>query len=436
MNSLILYLAEAGGSLLVFYLVYWLFLRRDTFFMMNRFYLLGMVLFSVLVPLLPLRLLPVAGIPDVIVMLEPVLISPEKIENIVAGNLQWIEIASVVYLTGVVIFTLRFFVQLIQLWLITRRFGINRRSEMRLVFVDRGYSPFSFFNLIFINEKEIPDDAMETILAHERVHISQAHTIDLLLVELMIILQWFNPVAWFIGRDLKSIHEFLADEGVLRSGVDRIGYQEMILNETMGIQVNNLANNFNVSLLKKRIIMMTKIKSSLWRKIKFLLVLPVLVVVVSILSANTIKVVPGQAGEKEVQAKSQDAQPVQSSARQDTTTYPVVDKVPSFPGGDEARQNFIKKNIKYPEEALKKDIRGTVFVNFFVQIDGTVTDVKIKRGIGGGCDEEALRVVKMMPKWTPGEVKGKKVKVAFILPIKFDTQIKFAPVPDDLKKKQ
>ncbi|MEI6454854.1 MAG: M56 family metallopeptidase [bacterium] len=435
MNSMILYLTESAGSLLVFYMVYWLFLRRDTFFMMNRVYLLGMVLFSMLVPMLPLRLLPVAGVPDMMVMLEPILVSPEKAENFTSGNLQWIEIASVVYLTGVIIFTIRFLVQLLQIWFITRRFGIRRSSEMRLVYVDRGYSPFSFFNLIFINEKEIPDDALETILAHERVHISQAHTFDLLLVELMIILQWFNPVAWFIGRDLKSIHEFLADEGVLRSGVDRIGYQEMILNETMGIQVNNLANNFNVSLLKKRIMMMTKIRSSLWRRIKFLLVLPVLVVVVSILSANTIKVVPVKTGDLTGLAKSQEKKPVQSLENSDTAVYTVVEKLPSFPGGGDACVKFIKKNIKYPEEALKKDIRGTVYVTFVVMTDGTVSNVKILRGIGGGCDEEAIRVLKMMPKWTPGEQKGKKVNVAFNLPIKFNTQLKFAPVPDDLKKK-
>lgn len=432
MNSLIPYLTGSAGSLLVFYLVYWLFLRRDTFFQMNRIYLLGMVLFSMLVPLIPLRLLNPTSVAGMMVVLDPVIITPEKIGNLAPASLQWLEVVSVIYLTGVVIFALRFIVQLLQLWLITRRFGISRRKEMRLVYVDRGYSPFSFFNLIFINEREIPDDSLETILAHEQVHIRQAHTIDLLLVELMIILQWFNPVAWLIGRDLKSIHEFLADEGVLRSGVDRIGYQEMILNETMGIQVNSLANNFNVSLLKKRIMMMTKIRSSLWRRIKFLLVLPGMLLVVAFLSAGTFRAEPVKAAVQPAEEKSRLMETVQP----DTAVYSVVDKVPSFPGGSEACMKFLQTNIKYPEEALKKSITGTVFVNFIVEIDGRVTNVKVKRGIGGGCDEESVRVVKMMPNWIPGEIKGKKVKVCFVLPIKYQRELKVVPVPEDVKKKQ
>jgi len=446
MSNFILYLTESAGSLIILYMVYWLFLRRDTFFMMNRLYLLGMVFFSLMVPLIPIPLLPSAQISDMIIMLEPVLISPEKVETIAAGNLQWIEIAWVIYITGVVIFTSRFLVQLMQLYFITRRSGINRHKDLRLVFVDRGYSPFSFFNLIFINDKEIPDDSLETILAHERVHVKQAHSCDLLIVEILTILQWFNPFAWLIGRDLKSIHEFLADEGVLRSGMDRTNYQEMILNKTMGIQVNNLTNNFNVSLLKKRIIMMTKIRSSMWTKIKFVLVLPAILLVISLLSASTTPVhltgdntgkpavkqethaLPSgqQAGEKSPGTKA--------PSNPDTNVYSVVDKVPSFPGGQDACTKFILKNIRYPEEALKNGIKGTVFVTFIVKTDGTVTDVKIMRGIGGGCDEESLRVVSMMPKWIPGSIKGKPVNVAFVLPIKYTRELKLAPIPDNLKK--
>jgi protein TonB len=104
----------------------------------------------------------------------------------------------------------------------------------------------------------------------------------------------------------------------------------------------------------------------------------------------------------------------------DSQVYVVVEKQPSYPGGQDGYRKFLIENIKYPEEALKKGVTGTVFITFVVEKDGSVTHVKVLRGIGSGCDEEALRVVKMMPKWVPGELKGKKVAVQFNLPIRFN----------------
>lgn len=99
--------------------------------------------------------------------------------------------------------------------------------------------------------------------------------------------------------------------------------------------------------------------------------------------------------------------------------FVVVEEPPVFPGGDDARVKFIAENIKYPEEARKTGIQGTVFITFIVEADGRVTNVKILKGIGGGCDEEALRVVQSMPDWSPGKQSGKNVRVQFNMPIKF-----------------
>ena len=103
----------------------------------------------------------------------------------------------------------------------------------------------------------------------------------------------------------------------------------------------------------------------------------------------------------------------------DKAVYTVVEKQPSFPGGQDGYVKFLVENIKYPAEAMKKSVMGTVYISFVVEKDGSVTDVKVLRGIGSGCDEEAVRVVKMMPKWNPGEEKGKPVAVQYNLPIKF-----------------
>ena len=102
--------------------------------------------------------------------------------------------------------------------------------------------------------------------------------------------------------------------------------------------------------------------------------------------------------------------------------FTVVESMPSFPGGDAARMKFLQENIKYPQMARESGIQGTVYVTFVVEPDGSVSDVRVLRGIGGGCDEEAVRVIKEMPKWNPGQQRGKPVRVQFNMPIKFTLQ--------------
>jgi len=102
--------------------------------------------------------------------------------------------------------------------------------------------------------------------------------------------------------------------------------------------------------------------------------------------------------------------------------FVIVEQTPEYPGGDEARLNFLRNNIKYPQMAREAGIQGTVYVGFVVEKDGSVTQVKVLRGIGGGCDEEAVRVTKMMPKWKAGKQRGKEVRVSYSMPIKFTLQ--------------
>ncbi len=435
MNALLLYLLKSNLCVLVLYAVYWFFLRRETFFLVNRFYLLAMVLFSMLAPLIPIHLTPANPSSAMVVLLQPVIISPDTVAQTLQSHLKWFEIAAVVYFTGILVFMLRFGMQLIQLYLITRRSGIRKRGNQRVVFVDRGYSPFSFFNLVFINEAVVPRESLPAILEHECIHIRQYHTLDMIMIEIATILQWFNPVLWMAGREMKVIHEYLADEGVLQNGISRHIYQQMILDETMGIRVNNLTNNFNVSLLKKRIAMMTKSKSKTWAKSKVLIALPALLVLMLILtfpsysseevmnpaeSAVLARISEYTTPEPVIQDKpKQKTQVKYEPVKAVNGVYSVVEKMPSYPGGDDARVQFMVGNIKYPETAVKNKVMGTVYVTFVIKADGSISDVKVLRGIGSGCDEEAVRVIKLMPKWNPGMEKGKPVDVQFNLPIKF-----------------
>jgi protein TonB len=124
--------------------------------------------------------------------------------------------------------------------------------------------------------------------------------------------------------------------------------------------------------------------------------------------------------EEEIKIEEPKEQVIQQEAPKEIFT--VVEEQPGYPGGDEARIKFLQENIKYPEEAKELGVQGKVFVTFVVEVDGSITDVRVLRGIGAGCDEEAVRVVKSMPRWVPGKQRGQPVRVQFNLPIKFTLQ--------------
>jgi TonB family protein len=416
---MITYLFQSAAILAVLYTVYWLFLRKDTFFHVNRIYLLSSLLLSMVIPLLDIRIFTGGPVYPVIIMLDPVLINAEKIEKIASGHLTWFETAGIIYFTGIVIFSLRLLIQLIQLAIIVKRNRITHQDGAHIVFVDKGYSPFSFFNLIFIRKEYYTDGRLTPVIAHEKVHIQQFHTIDLLLIEIAIIFQWFNPFVWFLGRSVKSVHEFLADEGVLKKGFHKNDYQTLILNEAMGLQVNNLTNNFNVSLIKNRITMMTKARSASWTLVKVAFAIPAFFAVFFFLTAGSTNSLSAQDTQQKPTRAEEPKAVAQEKPSAEEPIFKVVENLPSYPGGIEAMTKFLIENIKYPEEARTKGIQGTVFVAYVVEKDGSVTHVKVLRGIGSGCDEEAVRVVSAMPKWIPGTEKGKPVRVEFNLPIKF-----------------
>ena len=418
MNEIIIYLLQSAVILAVLYSVYWLFLRKDTFFQVNRFYLVTSLLLSVVVPVFDFRFLAAGPAAPIIIMLDAVLITPDKIKQVTESHLSWFEIAGVTYLTGVFIFSTRLIVQIIQLFILVSRYRITRQDGANIVFVDKGYSPFSFFNLIFIRKEYYIDGKLTPVIEHEKIHIRQYHTLDLLMVELIIILQWFNPFAWFLGRSVKSVHEFLADEGVLKKGFGKSDYQFLILNEAMGLQINNLTNNFNVSLLKNRITMMTKTRSASWALIKVGFALPAIVAVLFFFTAGSSNILSAQ----DTQQKPASEQKVisQTNTTQEDPVYEIVDVMPEYPGGLDAMSKYLIETIKYPEEARKNGVQGRVFVQYIVEKDGAVTHVKILQGIDSECDKEALRVVSGMPKWSPGKnAKGEPVRVQFNLPIMF-----------------
>jgi len=275
MNEFTLYLLESGVSLALLFAIYWLFLRRETFFKFNRAFLLGSMVLSLTLPLLDFsaqvhRLIPSWRITGRTGGIE---------ETGVGGGVStigWGDVLWTVYLLGVGLLSIIFLYQLGRLFLLAKRCELHRRNGFYLLVSDSITTPFSFFKLVFLNHKYLSDLNYRRIITHEVVHINQLHSLDLLVVELLIIFQWFNPFVWSYKNALKETHEFLADDGVLAQGFSTAKYQLLIYEQLMGVKLFELANNFNDSTIKRRLEMMTKAKSHYLAKLKVLACLPVL----------------------------------------------------------------------------------------------------------------------------------------------------------------
>lgn len=425
MAHIMLYLIQSSATLAALFSIYWIFLRNDTFFQVNRLFLVSTMILAALIPLLKVNFSINTAFSPAALFLDPVIITPAEIEKAAAGNFSWFEMAVMIYLTGCALFIVRFVFQLLQICFLILRYKISHQENARLVFIDRSFSPFSFFSLIFISHDQYLNNTLKSVIEHEKVHIRQLHSLDLILAELLVIFQWFNPFAWMLGKSLKNTHEYLADEGVLKKGFIKYEYQTLIINEAIGLQINNLTNNFKSSLLKKRIDMMTKKRSATWAAIKVGLAFPTIAIILFLFAAgrpeplmaqqDTLKAKQAQQSDFAAKTVSDDSDPA----------FQVVKTMPSYPGGFDEMTKYLVSNIKYPDAAKAAGIQGAVIVTYIVEKDGSITNAKILRGIGDGCDEEALRVVKGMPKWSPGKNDaGETVRVIFNLPIKFSLESK------------
>jgi TonB family protein len=450
MNSILTYLAASAVCASVLWGFYRLFLSRETFFAMNRFYLLAGSILMLILPLFPWHSFQLTEIAPITVVLDTLIVKPGGQADSSSATASGFPVWGCIYLGGLMFCLFRLTRQLLHLFSLARGRETRKEEGYRLVFAGKDVAPFSFFHFIFLPEGDRYQSCLSAITSHEKVHVRQLHTIDIMVAEILTIIQWFNPFAWLMAHELRKVHEYLADEGVLKTGISPRQYQQMILDESMGLRVNFLTHPFNVSLIKNRLIMMKKTKSGVWARGKYILVFPVVIALVFAASVQTRSIGNGSVqspvtghepefsslsiNQEKSSAKSsskvyytapvsniseQEKQVAKANPQESGKPYTVVEKMPSFSGGEEARAKFMQANIKYPEEAKKKGIQGTVFVSFIVKADGTVTNVKIQKGIGGGCDEESIRVVKLMPKWNPGLQKGKPVDVAFTLPIRF-----------------
>ena len=434
MGTFLVYILKSAACLAVFYLFYKLLMSRDTFHRFNRFALLGLLVLSSLLPLVEASVNSPAAVQETMLTLEQLLlmadIQPEG-ESMAAATpsatVLWLRAALLVYLTGIVFFIVRNLCSLARLGRLIRQgkrealdsyLPDRKEKNVRLVVHDHDIAPFSWMHWIVIARKDLEENGRE-ILIHELAHIRNRHSWDLLLADLCIFVQWFNPAAWLLKQELQNIHEYEADETVLREGVNARNYQMLLIKKAVGTRLYSMANSFNHSSLKKRITMMLKEKSNPWARAKYLYILPLAALAVTAFARPEVSAVADEisavkviapAVHDSIQPNVQPAVAAPSSA---------LDQMPEFPGGMEALNTYLRNNIRYPQEAQKAGIQGRVVIEFVISKDGSITDAEVAHSVDPQLDAEALRLIKNMPRWKPGMRKGQAIRVKQTLPIRF-----------------
>ncbi len=293
MNNVAIYFIKAGISLAVLYTFYWLVLQKDTHFWINRAVLLFSVVISMVLPAIahnlwktPLALenIPVIslefGAPASPVSSVTDYTAPVTAADVVAAPADepfdlW-RMLMIIYIAGAFIVFARLIYQAIFLHAVSRLSKKTIREGFTIVSMNTEMVPFSYFNRIYIPASRVEEDSFDSIIAHEKTHLGQWHYIDLFIIEIVSVLQWFNPIIWLYEKSIKEVHEYLADEAVLNTGKNRGRYQALLVNQAMGGPVFILTNQFNQSLIKKRIMMMKKMKTSRAARFKALLLMPLL----------------------------------------------------------------------------------------------------------------------------------------------------------------
>lgn len=514
------FLLQANIYLVVFYAFYKLLLDKETYFVLNRIYLMAAGILSFGLPFIKVDWFSTQAVT------QPVYDNMGQLNQLInaattvapeVNSLPIGQVLALIYFSGVFLLTLRFIYQLVKV--------------SKLLKVNPSGTAFSFFKT---TRMDADLHEADTIRHHEEVHGRQYHSMDVLLIEVLGIISWFNPIIYLYKQSVKSIHEFLADEQAAKYIGNKETYALLLVSNALGVPVNSLTNSFfNQPLLKKRIFMLHQPKSSRTALLKYGLFAPLLGLGLMLSSATVreneelkslstqipieqpLALVTGlnpmqddwkdfyaylnrtigmpKAGDGKVLNGStsirfvlkggnienigiagkplgagadamvmqqilaykrfqtakdgnyiltvafKDSENSSSKVEQvsvdgytklDVVTiiaanriydFISIDKQPTFPGGMSEFYNYLKKSVKFPAEAKAKNINGKVFLSFVVETDGSIEHVQVERKLGYGTDEEAVRVLEASPKWLPGIIDGRAVRVKYNIPINFNT---------------
>jgi TonB family protein len=447
MSAMFIYMIKSAVYMIAFYLVYSLFLSRDTTYGRNRIFILLSLLSSLILPLITLQTIKPWNIQFFGKFLSEVLITASATTKSTASGSSSFGILQTIYsiyIIAVSVFIFKLLIDLSNLLILILR---HKNEGSRIIrFHGFSTSGFSAMGYIFINTRLSPEDAGE-IIRHEQNHLKQNHFIDIVFIEIVKAFQWFNPVVYLFNRSLRAIHEYQADQDCLSSGMPIVNYQSLLLNQVFRSKAFNLTNSFsNPSLIKKRMIMMTKARTSSIAGIKMLLVVPAAGIVFLAISAyreipdSPVKqITPVLVSQNTVSEYGSELMPPpppppppksesngenkavteESVSDADEVPFVVVEQMPMFPGGDVELLKFIGENTMYPEAAKAQNIQGKVIIRFCISSKGNVRQISVLKGVSPELDAEAIRVVSTLPKFQPGSQSGKDVPVWYMVPITF-----------------
>lgn len=449
METLFVYALKSALCLSMLYVPYQLVLRRESFFRLNRWVLLSILAASLVLPLFSLPLtyqqiqpLEPGAVVSVSTVARLVEVKREVAQTVLSAD-RLFRLAAALWLTGTVVLLLLRGASLVLLLGRIRR-GCLWQSLLynAKVYCHVGQEPsYSWMHSVVISEYDYEHHRRE-VLAHELAHVDHLHSCDNLLMAVTLCLQWFNPFAWMLADSLSEVHEFEADAAVLAEGVDRVGYQLLLLNKAVPASRLTMANGFGHARLKSRFQMMLRSESSRWSWLRVLLLLPVLVLTAVLLAdakarikyqwpthteaistvsvAPTTTAVPTASSTDRLSAPKAQHQTTAQLPPEPQPSHPAnrVVTAPSqmaqFPGGNAALRDYMRSHLPALDQS------GGVVLRLTIAADGRIRQAEVLRSGGAEADEAAISMVSGMPCWIPGRQDGQVCTSTYTLPVSFD----------------
>lgn len=406
------YVIKCAALLALFYSFYLLFMRRTTFFGFNR----GALLLGSAVCLLMSAIKiesPSIILPEYMphLQIDALTVTPDN--SVTASGIGFMDIVTVLYLIGAAVTLIVEAVSFFRTIEMLKSGEIIRRNGYTITLVEKDTPSFSFLRHIVISRSDYEN--YPAVISHELAHLDAHHSADILLFSVLSVFQWFNPLVWIAKSELKMIHEYEADEKVIKQGIDATQYQLLLVKKAVGARYFQMANGFNHAKLKNRITMMQKSKTNKWNRLGYLAALPILTLTLCFCTNN--------------ESESKDDNELDEvnvvgygnkNAEQNQNILPIPDERPIFNGGDASEfSKWVKQRIIYPQTAKDAGEEGKVLVSFQITAEGEMSNVRILRGVSEALDNEAIRVIKSSPDWIPGKKDGVGVPVTYTFPVVF-----------------
>lgn len=422
-TAVFLYACQSGIILMVFYALYYCFLRKESCFGFSRYYLLLAPIAALVLPLLSLPKPYFAETTTAFLHLDTYLPEVEvssAITTTIGASVAATWLLLSIYIIGFIISVCVFLHQLSILRKLKKcSTSTGLWNGINVVTTEAKYPTFSFLGTIFLNTDSIQTEEDKTaILFHESIHIKEHHTIDVMIMSILAAVFWYHPFFKLFLAAIKLNHEYIADARVLTSSaITKEKYQKSLAINSLHPSYLSLGTFFNTSETLRRIKMMNKKPKSIGAaKLTLLLSSAALLCFTFSCESNHVK---SPLEKENAWAENQETLNAEENSAGDI--FSLVDQQPSFAGmGNAGFMKYIGKNLKYPPRDHENAVEGMVYIQFFIEKDGAVTNVEVLKNTGSEeMAGESLRVVEKSPNWAPGEHDGEPVRVRMVIPISF-----------------